>query len=79
MDALAFWLAFLGALPIAYWLLRLLFDSFLSLFMPRHEVTIEVEQKDGSWLSTKVDVTNDEAFYKASMMAIRGNDYHEPK
>lgn len=66
-----FWSVFLLLLPILYGLFRILFDWLLDKLLPRHVVTIEVFNADGSSASTTVDVTNDKEFYLSVMSAIR--------
>ncbi|WP_120513969.1 hypothetical protein [Photobacterium salinisoli] len=71
MEAVAIWLLFFGSLPVLYWSFRLIFDSVAAFFLSEHIVELEVEQEDGSWKSTVVDVSNDEDFYNVAMKALR--------
>lgn len=71
MSTVAFWLLFVGTLPLLYWGFRLVFDSIASRFIPAHEITIEVEQPDGGKKSCSLDVSNDDQFYDFAMAVIR--------
>lgn len=71
METVAIWLLFFGSLPVLYWGFRIVFDSIIGFFMPEHIIEIEVEQEDGSWKSTIVDVSDDDDFYEAAMAALR--------
>lgn len=64
MSALAFWLLFVGLLPIAYWSLKLLFSSIWEYFSPAHKITLSVELANGHWVQKEIDVSSDQEFYK---------------
>ncbi|MBE4121611.1 hypothetical protein P3748_16855 [Vibrio parahaemolyticus] len=69
-TAIAYWLIFLGLLPVTYWGFRMLFENLLLKFLPPHQFVIEQKDNDGNIVRSDKITVNGQKFYDEAFVIL---------